>query len=240
MQIPIGRRDDPHVRPLGFKAAHHRELAGLGHPQQPGLQVRRQLGDPVDEQRAGVRLREHPLPCRHCAREGPAHVPEQVTLDQALRDRGAVQGDVRVIAARPLAIQRVGHQLLAGAVLTLDAHVGVPRPRLVDDRLDLAHARGVAHDVRRVGPAHRSPRRRGPGRRREALKASEFVQAGEAFGEMLARRQGRHRSVDDLLEEVGGQTRGPGLSFVVQHAEELQVKGVIHGCSRCSCKRRRM
>ena len=54
MQVRVGGRDDPHVDLPGFRRAHPLELAGLEHPQQLGLQVEREIGDLVQEQRAPI------------------------------------------------------------------------------------------------------------------------------------------------------------------------------------------
>jgi hypothetical protein len=59
------------------------------------------------------------------AGEGPLHVAEQLGLDQILRQRGAVDLHHRAIDPRALGVDRVGGQLLAGAALADDEHVGV-------------------------------------------------------------------------------------------------------------------
>src|SRR4029450_3863763 len=109
--------------------------------------MRRQLSDLVDEHGARVSLGKDTLTTRDRARESALDVPEQMALDQSFRDRGAVEGDERTIAARPREVQGAGDQLLAGAVLALDAHVGIPRSSLPDDGVNLPHPRGFTHDV---------------------------------------------------------------------------------------------
>ena len=53
-QIGVGRRDDPHVDAARARRADALELAGLEHAQQLRLQVQRDVGDLVEEQRAAV------------------------------------------------------------------------------------------------------------------------------------------------------------------------------------------
>ena len=71
----------------------------------------------VEEERAAVRQLEPALAVGDRAGEGAAHVAEQLALDDGLGQRRAVHLDER--AARPLAavVDRLRHQLLAGAGL---------------------------------------------------------------------------------------------------------------------------
>src|SRR5215831_13239159 len=60
-QIAIGGGDDPNVNADGVAAAEPLEFALLQHPKQHHLQLRRQLSDLVQKERAAVRLLEAPF-----------------------------------------------------------------------------------------------------------------------------------------------------------------------------------
>ena len=81
--------------------------------------------------------RKNALAVFHRPREGALDVSEKVALHQTLGDRRAVQRDERSVAARAGVVDRAGDELLAGAALTADAHVGVAGGDLFDAREDL-------------------------------------------------------------------------------------------------------
>src|SRR5207248_2629372 len=54
VQAGIGGREEAHVRPLYLARAHRRELAGLQHPQELRLLLRRHVADLVEKERAAV------------------------------------------------------------------------------------------------------------------------------------------------------------------------------------------
>ena len=56
--------------------------------------------------------------------EGAALMAEQLVLDEVGRQRGAVQLDERPGGPSAATMQRLGHQLLAGAGLADDQHRG--------------------------------------------------------------------------------------------------------------------
>ena len=75
----------------GPGAAEPLECALLEHPQQLGLQLERQVADLVEEQRAAVGQLEAARPSRRDgAGEGALLVAEQLALEQAGGQRGAV------------------------------------------------------------------------------------------------------------------------------------------------------
>lgn len=57
---------------------------------------RRDLADFIQKERAAVRRLEHPEAILHGAREGAAHVSEELAVEQRVRERAAVDGDKRV------------------------------------------------------------------------------------------------------------------------------------------------
>ena len=128
-------------------AAITRTLRGLGHPlgadlldfagleeaQQQALHAQRHLPDFVEEDGAVVGHLELAGLVAIGAREAALHVPEQLGLEQRLRDAGAVDRHEGRLAARAVRVNRAGHDFLARAALAGDEDLGV-RP---SDALDL-------------------------------------------------------------------------------------------------------
>ena len=140
-QVFVGRRDDTHVHREGSLAAHAFDDAVLEYAQQFRLRLRSQVSDLVEEQSAAVRQLEPALPPLRRAREGAAFVSEHLRLDQITRDRGAIDGDERLVAAAPRALpmDRRGDQLLAGAGFARDQHTRFRGRDARDQRAQLFH-----------------------------------------------------------------------------------------------------
>jgi hypothetical protein len=118
-----------------FELPHRGHLARLQRAQEPHLEVGRDLADLVEKQRPAVRQLEVPAPRLDRAREGPAHVTEQLALDQVLGDGRAVdrhEGARRT--ARADAVQRLRQHFLADSAFTQEEHGGL-------------RLRGAAHHV---------------------------------------------------------------------------------------------
>src|SRR5690606_20187723 len=100
----------------------------------------------VEEQRTAVRLLEltHLVEAR--ARERALDVPEQEALEQRLRDRGAVDGDVGLVGAPAVPVDRTRDEVLAGAALAADQDRRVGRRRQLELALDLVPRRRQALD----------------------------------------------------------------------------------------------
>ena len=98
-QVAVGRGDDAHVDRSDVVAADALELALLQHAQQLDLQLRRQLADLVEEDRPAVGQLEPADAPGDRAGERALLVPEQLALDQARRQRGAVDLDQRLVLA---------------------------------------------------------------------------------------------------------------------------------------------
>ena len=76
-------------------AADRLNLAALEKAEQVRLHLQAHLADLVEEDRAAVRGFEAADAIAIGAREAAARVPEELGLEQALHDRGAVDGDER-------------------------------------------------------------------------------------------------------------------------------------------------
>ena len=148
-EIAVGRRHEPDVDADGAVAAQPLELLLLQHAQEFRLQLERNVADFVEEQRAAVRELEAADLLRDGARERAFLVSEQLALEQARRNRGAVQLDERPRSAAAQVVDGSGDELLARAGLSLDEHGRVGRR----DNLDLRE-----HVLQRTGCRRRSPR----------------------------------------------------------------------------------
>ena len=99
-----------------------RNLPLLQHAQQLDLRHRHHLGDLVEEQRAAIGQLEAAGAPIGGAGERAALVPEDLALEQRLRNRRAVDGDKRRLGARAELVDRLRDQLLARARLADDEH----------------------------------------------------------------------------------------------------------------------
>jgi ABC-2 type transport system permease protein len=121
-QVAMGGADEADVHPPVHGLAQPPHQPRLQGPQNLGLHRQRQLADLVDEQGSPVGRLDGPGPGLGGAGEGPLDVAEKLGLQQALRQRPAVDDDEG--AARPGGglVEGAGHQLLAGPGLALDQH----------------------------------------------------------------------------------------------------------------------
>ena len=78
-------------------------------------------------------------------------MPEQLALEQVIRQRGAVHPHEGRVVARRVPVDRFGHPLLPRAGLALDQDGGVRGGHLVDDLEDFAHRGGIADEAVAIG-----------------------------------------------------------------------------------------
>src|SRR5262249_26837391 len=120
LEFLVGRRDDPDIDRDRLRAADALEGHLLEHAEQLGLDFEVDVADLVEEERSAVGLFESPDPVAIGAGEGPSDVAEQLALEQALGQRGAMDLDEGPAGSRARAVDRGGKQLLAGAALAPD------------------------------------------------------------------------------------------------------------------------
>ena len=130
---------------LGIADALERAL--LQHAQQLGLQLERDLGDLVEEQRALAGELEPAGAIGDRAGERALDVTEQLALEHAGRERGAVDRDERLVAVGGRAVDRARDQLLAGAGLAADQHRRARRRHRADLLPHVADRGALAEDV---------------------------------------------------------------------------------------------
>jgi hypothetical protein len=140
------RRDDARLHRSRLALAHALERALLEHAQELRLDLRRELGHFVEQERALARELDAPRSIRHGARESTSRVPEELALQQAGGHRSAVQGDEGRVARGPRRMQRPRDELLAGTALAEHEHRrarGRDATDLVEER---SHGRAAPHE----------------------------------------------------------------------------------------------
>ncbi len=125
LQVPVRRRHHAHVGRLGHPlGADLLDFAGLEEPEQETLHAQRHLADFVEEDGAVVGHLELAGLVAVGAGEAALDVPEQLRLEERLRDAGAVDGHER-LSANARVVDRPGDDLLAGATLPGNEHFGI-------------------------------------------------------------------------------------------------------------------
>src|SRR4030095_7238363 len=106
--------DQADVHLEGVRSSDALELALLENAQEFRLKLLRKVADLVQEQRAAVCQLEAADPACERAREGAFLVPEQLALDHAARERGAVHLDEDLVLPQAQTVDRSDDELLAG------------------------------------------------------------------------------------------------------------------------------
>src|SRR5262249_50624702 len=135
------RRDDARfgaLRPLG---AYGIVFPFLEHAEKLGLEFGARVADLVEEDRAAAREVEAAAARAGGAGERALHVTEQLTLEQCRWKRGAVERDERLVPRRAVVVDRARDELLAGAGLAANEHVGAHRGGLADELVRGQHRR---------------------------------------------------------------------------------------------------
>src|SRR5262249_27329654 len=146
-EVAIRRRNDPHVDADRSVRPDRLELLLLEHPQELDLRLERKLADLVEEDRSTVGQLEASHPPFEGAGEGALHVAEELALDQAGRDGGAVHLHERPVAPGAPVVYGPGDQLLPGPGLSLDQHAGVGLRDLLDLTKDGEERRARPHEL---------------------------------------------------------------------------------------------
>src|SRR6202044_423835 len=95
--------------------------------------------DLIEEDRAGVRHFEFARTPLRGAGERAAFVPEQLALEQTVRNRRAVDGDERRSPARRFEMDRARHQLFAGAAFAAEQNRRVVSDDAADQLVNFLH-----------------------------------------------------------------------------------------------------
>ena len=134
-------------------------------------------------------------------------MPEQLALEEALGDRRAVDGDERAVGATAVGVQRLGHELLAGAALAGDEH----------DRVGGSHPHDAPQNFAdRGGPAD---------------DALEFVAVFE-LGRQKRNLAGEASAVERVANLDQQLLLGKRLLNVVERAQPYGLDGAVDGAVR--------
>src|SRR5262249_47601904 len=149
-QVAVSGRHQADIDSNGPGAAEALELLLLQDAEQLGLQLRGDVADLVEEQRPLVGQLEAADLLGDGAGEGALLVAEQLALQEAGGDGGAVELDEGAVAARAEVVQGAGDQLLAGAGLAADEDGGAGGGDGLDLFQDPAEGGAVADDLPEV------------------------------------------------------------------------------------------
>ena len=113
-EILVGRRDDANVHPDSASAADGTRLAILQGAQQFALK-QTHVADLVEKEGAPVRFGEEPSRVAVSPAKGPAQVPEELALQQAFGERGAVDQYEGLLPPAAALMDRTRQDLFAAA-----------------------------------------------------------------------------------------------------------------------------
>src|SRR5690606_35652785 len=111
-QILVGGGDDAHIHFYRRMAADAVELAIRQHPQQTSLGFGWHIAYLVEEQGAAIGLFETSLALGGSTGKGALLVTKKFGFHQVLWNGSHVERNEGLVAARAVAVQRAGHQLL--------------------------------------------------------------------------------------------------------------------------------
>src|SRR6266699_2008503 len=232
LEVLVGGGEDADVDLERAVAAHPLELALLEHAQDLRLRLERHVADLVEEERAAVSDLELPLARRDRPREGALLVAEELALDQLARERSAVHLDERLRAPRPVVVERVGDQLLAGAARAADEDREIGVRHLADHVEDALHPRALADQASEAIRARhlllqepeRAPHLHAV---EQALDHQLELVVVEGLRDVVGGAQ-LHRLDRDLLRAEGGDHDDRRLGRVLAHpAQDVHAAHVL-------------
>src|SRR5437763_3911322 len=113
LKINVRCSDHTHINLQNFVAADARELAVLQHAQQTHLRRQTHLANLIEKERAAIRLFKPAAPSLARIRERALLVAEEFGFKQRLRDRAAVEFDVRALAPLRVVVNQIREQIFA-------------------------------------------------------------------------------------------------------------------------------
>ncbi len=146
VEVPVGRGDHAHVHADGVAPADAAHLALLEDAEELRLHGGRHVAHLVDEQGAAIGALEEPVALLDRPREGAALVPEELRLEEAVREGRAVLADEGAAAPRRELVDGSRRELLPRSGLAPDEHREVARGGLVEAREDALHALARAEE----------------------------------------------------------------------------------------------
>ena len=192
MDVGVGGRDEAHVHLAGAGRSEALELSGLEHAQELGLLPPGDVGDLVEEEGSAVGELEPADAIGPRVREGAPDVPEELALEDALRDSPRVQRHERTGRAAGSGVQGARDHPFPRPVLAVDQDVGVGGSDPLDQLEDRAHGGGL-RDHRRLRFLAQDP-----------VLGFEALSPAERFSErdLCRERRQKPRVLPRLLHEV--------------------------------------
>lgn len=136
-KIALGRAHDTDIDGYDAIAADPHDLVPFDRAQQANLHARRDVDDLVEEQRSGMRqLEQARFSAPSGARERTFLISKKLALQKGFRQRGAIDGEKRLVGARAAIVDRLRQQFLAGPRFAFDEDRGFGRRvflRIADD-----------------------------------------------------------------------------------------------------------
>src|SRR5881396_1263418 len=235
LEVAVGGRHDPDVHGNGLGTAHGDRLPLLQHAQQLHLRGGRHLADLVQEERAAARRGEQTLLVPNRTRERSLHVAEQLGLEEALRERAAVQRKESAIRARGQLVDVARDDLLPRARLSLDQHRALGGRHLLGELQHLREGARLAqrlHEPGALAPPdlllellvlglEEALLRRAPANRDEVVVRERLLD--------VVKRPLVHRLDRALERGLGGHQDDRGLRVLVPHrGEDLGARNARH------------
>ena len=146
-KVAVGGHHHADVYRDRLVAANPLELAFLQKPQQFDLKRQRDLADLVKKQRTARRLFEAPLTPTVGTGKGATLVPEQLGLEQRLRQGSTVEPHKRAVLASRTVVNGSSDQLLARSGLAVDQHGGPAASHLLHQLEKPLHAWMIPNNV---------------------------------------------------------------------------------------------
>ncbi len=156
----MGRRHDSHVHTDRRVGTQGLEGSLLQDPQELCLSWQRDFGNLVEEQRAAMGSSEPPVTTLDRSGERTAFVTEELGFEQSIGKRGAVHGYEGPRDTRALFVQGPGNELLSGAALADNQHVGVALRDRGNQLAQSLNRRAFPHDLRGFLPGQMPARPR--------------------------------------------------------------------------------
>ena len=178
----------------------------LQHAQQHALGGERQVADLVEEHRSPLRRLEDAGAVALGAGERAPHVAEEVGQQQALRHRGAVDGDERRAATAAAAVDLARRELLASAALAEDQHRQVRRRQTGEPLQGRGQGWALAHHP---CAARGRGRRQLPRRRAVAQVAAHEREQGRERRVDLGRAEHQPAVPETTASPIGASTSAP-------------------------------
>src|SRR5229473_8570679 len=126
-QVPVSRRDQPHVDVMGAATSETLKFLFLQNPQQLGLQRKWYVADFIEKKGSFIGQFEAADFLRDRSSKSASLMAKELTFEQVEGNGGTVQLDQRVAAAGTSIMDCMSDEFLASAGLSLDEHSRVRR-----------------------------------------------------------------------------------------------------------------